>query len=364
MPNKEKTIALWNGEPIHKGESRDVHLAVGESYSGMTVKIPIHVRRAKEDGPTVFVSGALHGDEINGTGAIRQLVQDGDFHLSRGSVVLIPVLNILAFDRHSRYLPDRRDLNRCFPGSASGSLAGRMAKTIMEEIVGRCDYGIDLHSASVRRTNYPNIRGDLANPEVKRMAEAFGCEIIINNKGPQKSLRREASDVGCPTIIMEGGEVFKVERGVVESAVRGIKNVLGELKMLDDAPETPDYQVVVNKSKWIRAEHGGFLEFHVHPGEVVEEGQPLSTNTNLLGRDRHTVYAPYNGVVIGMTTLPAISPGDPICNLGMLPKKIKPSDLRKLRIRENGLEERMVEELSTNLLVVDHDEPGESPKAN
>ena len=355
MPNKSKTIAQWNGKPLPKGESRDVHLAVGQSYSGMTVKIPVHVRRAKEDGPTVFVSGALHGDEINGTGAIRQLVQDDDFNLCCGSVVLIPVLNILAFDRHSRYLPDRRDLNRCFPGSASGSLAGRMAKTIMEEIVDRCDYGIDLHSASVRRTNYPNVRGDLTNPEVRRMAEAFGCEIIINNKGPQKSLRREASDVGCPTIIMEGGEVFKVEPGVVESAVRGVKNVLRELKMLDDAPETPDYQVVVNKSKWVRAEHGGFLEFHIHPGEVVEEGQPISTNTNLLGGDRHTIHAPYNGVVIGMTTLPAISPGDPICNLGMLPKDIKPSALRKLRKRENGLEGRMVEELATSLLVVDPD---------
>lgn len=361
MTNKAKTIDVWNGEPIPKGESRDIFLAVSESYSGMTVKIPIHVRRAIEDGPTVFISGALHGDEINGTGAIRQLVQDENFKLSRGSVVLIPVLNILAFDRHSRYLPDRRDLNRSFPGSSSGSLAGRMAKTIMDEIVARCDYGIDLHSASVRRTNYPNIRCDLKNLEAKRIAEAFGCEIIMNTKGPQKSLRREATDAGCPTIIMEGGEVFKVEPGIVESAVRGVKNVLRELKMLDDAPESPDYQVVVNKSKWIRAEHGGFLEFHVHPGEVVEEGQPLSTNTNLLGGDRHTMHAPYNGIVIGMTTLPAISPGDPICNLGMLPTKIKPSELRKLRIREQGLEERMLEELSTSLLVVD---PTGNPEAD
>ncbi len=361
MTEKPKTIDEWNGTPIPKGQSRDVYLAVSESYSGMTVEIPIHVRRAKEDGPTVFVTGALHGDEINGTGAIRQLVQTEDFQLCRGAVILVPVLNILAFDRHSRYLPDRRDLNRCFPGSSAGSLAGRMAKTIMEEIVERCDYGIDLHSASVRRTNYPNVRGDLANPEVKRIAEAFGCEVIINNKGPLKALRREATDAGCHTIVMEGGEVFKVEPGIVESAVRGVKNVLRELKMLDDAPETPDYQVVVSKSKWIRAEHGGFLEFHVHPGEVVEEGQPISTNTNLLGRDRHTVCAPYNGVVIGMTTLPAISPGDPICNLGMLPKKIKPSELRKLRIREHGLEKRMVEELSTSLLVV---EPSEGLDAN
>lgn len=330
-----------------------MHLAVSESYSGMTINIPIHVKRAKTDGPVVFVTGALHGDEINGTGAIRQLVQNDELSLTRGSVILIPVLNILAFDRHSRYLPDRRDLNRSFPGSSSGSLAGRMAKTIMQEIVARSDFGIDLHTAAVRRTNYPNVRGDLNHPEVQRLAKAFGCEIIINSKGPQKSLRREATDAGCPTIVMEGGEVFKVEPGIVESTIRGVKNVLRALDMLGEPQESPDYQVVVKQSKWIRAEHGGFLEFHVYPGEVVDKGQPLSTNTNLLGRDRHTVYAPYNGVVIGMTTLPAISPGDPICNLGRLPRKIKPAELRNLRIREHGLEERVVEELSSNLLVVE-----------
>ena len=350
---ERKPIGRWDGQTILPGESKDIALAVSESYSGMTVNIPIHVRRAKEDGPVVFITGALHGDEINGTGAVRQLVQDEDFVLTRGSVILIPVLNILAFDRHSRYLPDRRDLNRAFPGSETGSLAGRMARTIFHEIVMRCDYGIDLHSASVRRTNYPNVRGDLRNEEVKRLAEAFGCEIIMDGAGPKQSLRREATEAGCPTIIMEAGEVFKVEPGVVESAVRGVKNVLIELDMLEQSPESPDYQVTVKKSKWIRAEKGGFLEFHVKPGEVIEEGQPISTNTNLLGRDRHTVCAPFNAVVIGMTTLPAISPGDPICNLGRLPKKFKPAALRRLRVKEQGLEGRVVDDLSSNLLVVE-----------
>ena len=356
MNESRKPIDDWNGQRILPGESKDISLAVSESYSGMTVNIPIHVRRAKEAGPVVFVSGALHGDEINGTGAIRQLVQNEDLELLRGTLVLIPVLNILAFDRHSRYLPDRRDLNRAFPGSLAGSLASRMARTIFDEVVKRCDYGIDLHTAAVRRTNYPNIRGDLGSAEVKRIAEAFGCEVIMESKGPKQSLRREACEAGCHTIVMEAGEVFKVEPGIVESAVRGVLNVLFELDMIEHAPVSPDYQVVVKKSKWIRAEKGGFLEFHVSPGDIVEEGQPISTNTNLLGRDRHTVHAPFNAVVIGMTTLPAISPGDPICNLGMLPKKVKPSDLRRLRIEEHGLEERVVDELASSLLVVEHHE--------
>jgi predicted deacylase len=308
-PAPRKSVGDWNGQLIPPGTEHDVQLAVSESYSGMTVNIPLNVRRAHEDGPTVFVAGALHGDELNGTGAIRQLVQDSALTLKRGALVLVPVLNILGFDRHSRYLPDRRDLNRTFPGSETGSLAARMAHTIFDEIIRRCDYGIDLHSAAARRTNYPNVRGDLSIPEVKRIAEAFGCEIVVDGKGPRKALRREACELGCHTIIMEAGEVFKVEPGIVEAAVRGVRNVLCELDMLDQERVSPDYQVTIKHSKWIRAEHGGFLEFHVKPGEVVEQGQSLTTNTNLLGRDRHTVSAPFDAIVIGMTTLAGDQPG-------------------------------------------------------
>lgn len=361
---ERKPIDQWNGESIPAGESRDVKLAVSESYSSMTVRIPIHIRRAKEEGPVVFVTAALHGDEINGTGAIRELIQDSEFHLLRGSVIFVPVLNLLAFDRHSRYLPDRRDLNRSFPGSASGSLAGRMARIIFDEIVSRCDFGIDLHTASVRRTNYPNVRGDMTNPEVQRIAKAFGSEIIMNGKGPAGAFRREACSSGCPTIIMEGGEVWKVEPGIVESATRGIRNVLRELGMLEGEPESPDYQVVVNKSTWVRAERGGFLKFHVKPGDIVEKDQPLATNTTLLGRERSMLYSPFNAVVIGMTTLPAISPGEPVCNLGMLPKGTKPSQIRRFRREEDGLEGQVVEELSTNLVVVEPSEEAHHQKPN
>lgn len=350
---KNKLISDWNDNTVPLGESRDVTLAVSESYSSMTVKIPIHIRRAAIDGPVVFVTAALHGDEINGTGAVRQLIQDADFNLVRGSVMLIPVLNLLAFDRHSRYLPDRRDLNRSFPGSTTGSLAGRMARTIFDEIVSRCDYGIDLHTASVRRTNYPNVRADLANPCARRIAEAFGCEVLIDNKGPKGAFRREACDAGCPTIIMEGGEVWKVEPGIVETACRGIKNVLRELKMLDGDLESPDYQVAIRTSKWVRAERGGFLQFHISPGDVIEKGQPLATNTTLLGREQSMLYAPFDAVVIGMTTLPAVSPGEPVCNLGKLPKGSKPATFRDSRSDEDGLEERVSEELASNVLVVD-----------
>jgi hypothetical protein len=352
MKRKVKTLDNWNGTPINPGESRDVELAVGESPSGAVVRIPLHIQRAPETGPVVFVTAALHGDEINGTGAVRTIILDETFRLTRGVVILVPVLNMLSFERHSRYMPDRRDLNRCFPGSKTGSLASRMARTIFDEIVSRCDYGIDLHTAAVRRTNYPSVRGDLTDPEVRRLTESFGSEIIINAKGPRGALRREACRVGCPTIIMEGGEVWKVEPAIVESATRGVKNVLRELEMLDGTPETTAFQVVVSRSKWIRAENGGFLQFHVKPGDIVEKDQPLATNATLLGRDRNMLHAPFDAVVIGMTTLPAIGPGEPVCNLGKLPKGANPSELRRLRSKEAGLGERLSDDLASNVLVV------------
>ncbi|MCF7822619.1 MAG: succinylglutamate desuccinylase/aspartoacylase family protein [Candidatus Marinimicrobia bacterium] len=353
---ERKSIGEWFGDTIAPGESGEVYLAVGESYTSGTVKIPMHIRRAKEDGPVVFITAALHGDEINGTGAVRQIIQDPEFELLRGSLILVPVLNILGFDRHSRYLPDRRDLNRCFPGTVSGSLASRMAYSIFNEIVTRSDYGIDLHTASVRRTNYPNVRGDMTNPKVRKLARSFGSELILNGQGPRGGFRREACKAGCPTIIMEGGEVWKVEPGIVETATRGIKNVLGSLEMIDLPINVPEYQIIIEKTKWIRADFGGFLQFHIKPGDLVEKDQPLATNTTLLGDDMNMLFAPFDGVIIGMTSLPAISPGEPICNIGKLPKGYKPSTLTKMRSDEDGLEQRVSEELGSSVLVVEPSE--------
>ncbi|MCA9174225.1 MAG: succinylglutamate desuccinylase/aspartoacylase family protein [Planctomycetales bacterium] len=353
-----KPIDEWNGESIQPGESRDVKLAVSESYSSMTVQIPLHIRRAEKKGPVVFLTAALHGDEINGTGAIRQLIQDDTLELTRGTLIMIPVLNLLAFDRHSRYLPDRRDLNRSFPGSSTGSLASRMARTIFNEIVLRCDYGIDLHSAAVRRTNFPSVRGDMQDEHVARMARAFGCELILDEVGPKGAFRREACSVGCPTIVMEGGEVWKVEPGIVATAVRGVKNVLRLLDMLPGEIVGPDYQVTISESRWVRADRGGFLQFHVQPGELVEKGQPLATNTTLLGRERSMLYAPFDGIVIGMATLPATSPGEPVCNLGRLPTGTRPAEFQRQREEAGGLGERVTGELASNVLVT---EPTSSP---
>lgn len=348
-----KPVSDWFGEAVAPGETRNLQLTMGESYSSQDVGVPIQVRRALLDGPVVFVSAALHGDEINGTGAVRRLILDPEFRLTRGAIVFVPVLNMLAFERHSRYLPDRRDLNRSFPGSAGGSLASRTARVVMDEIVARCDYGIDLHTAALRRTNYPSVRADLKDPAVRRIALAFGSEVVVDSRGPAGSFRREACRAGCPTIVMEGGEVWKVEPGIVESAARGVRNVLRELGMLGGDSERPACQVVIATSKWVRAERGGFMRFHVQPGDLVGKGQPLATNTTLLGEEVGSLSAPFDAVVIGMTTLPAISPGEPLCNLGRLPRGQRPEELQRRRSEANGLSQRVSEELATSILVVD-----------
>jgi predicted deacylase len=349
---------VWGAVTVPPGASAEVSLAVSESYSGLTLPIPVFVRRGLEDGPALFVTAALHGDELNGTGAVRQLIGDSSLQLKRGTLMLAPIVNLLGFDRHSRYLPDRRDLNRCFPGSAGGSLASRLARILFDEIVGRCDYLIDLHTAAVRRTNFPNVRADLSDPRVAELARAFGAEFIVAGQGPEGSLRREACLAGKPTIILEGGEVWKVEPTVVEYAVRGVKNVLSYLGMTDQPPVPPPYQVEVRRTEWVRADHGGFLHMHVGPGDTVLAGSPVATNTSLVGTVIERLYAKHDSVVLGVVTLPSIAPGDPICHLGILEESqpgpgARGIDKHRDRLPFSHPMNRAIGDLATNLLVTD-----------
>lgn len=348
----------WGDVTVPPGESAEVSLDVSESYSGLTLPIPLFVRRGLEAGPAMFVSAALHGDELNGTGAVRQLIGDPDLRLKKGVLVLAPILNLLGFDRHSRYLPDRRDLNRCFPGTSGGSLASRMAKILFNEIVGRCDYGIDLHTAAVRRTNFPNVRANLSDPRVAELARAFGAEIILDSQGPEGSFRREACDAGKPTIILEGGEVWKVEPTVVEYAVRGVKNVMSHLGMTDEPAVKAPYQVEIRQTTWLRADRGGFLQMHVAPGDTVREGDPIATNTSLVGTVINVLQASADAVVLGMSTLPSIAPGDPICHLGILEKSQPGPGPKGIERRQDNLPDdhllgRTMGDLATNIMVTD-----------
>ncbi|WP_425503868.1 succinylglutamate desuccinylase/aspartoacylase family protein [Cerasicoccus frondis] len=302
-------------------------------------------------GPKVFISAAIHGDEINGTGIVHDLLYDEQITIERGTLFLIPVVNVFGFETHERYLPDRRDLNRSFPGNETGSLASRIAAIFMREIVSQCDYGIDLHSAAFQRTNFPNVRADLANADTRMLAHAFGCPLIVDGRGPEGSLRREACKAGCPTIILEAGEPWKIERGILELGVRGIRNVLIELRMLTGETIPPPYQIRAKKTTWVRAEVGGILRYHIGAGEWVEAGQPIATNYTILGQAQYTLVSPSDGVILSLATLPAVKPGEPVVHIAIPTRSL--AALRKEYQNRKGLTDRVRRDLATNIAMTD-----------
>lgn len=356
----KRPVDVWGRIRVGPGQRKRIRLNAGESFTGINVNMPLMVWRGKEEGPVLGITGAVHGDEINGTGAIRRLVQEPLFKLKRGALILVPVVNVMGFERLSRYAPDRRDLNRTFPGSAHGSLTSRLAHLIQEEVVGRCDFLLDLHTAAVRRTNFPNVRADMEDPGCERLARVFGTEIIVDNEGPDGSLRREACKAGCPTIILEAGEVWKVEPSVQEMTLRGIARVLSELDMIDweeeNLAEPAPHQIVVSRSRWVRASVGGFLQFHVAPGDTVAKDQALATNTGLLGRKLETILSPHAGIILGMTTMPAVSPGDPVVHIARTQSRRELRNLEKSvdNMEDHALETQVRDHLATNITVEQH----------
>ena len=349
------------GVSIAPGESRDVFLEVSQSYTGDLVRIPVHVRSGRKRGPTVLVTATIHGDELNGLGIIHELMFGQPLDVLCGRLVLVPVVNVFGFETQNRYMPDRRDLNRMFPGRPAGSLASRVAYTFFEKVVRGCDYLIDLHTGANGRTNFPNVRANLKNPAARQLAKVFGCELLIDSPGPDGSLRREALRAGIPAMILEAGEPGKIEPSVIEVGVRGVTNVLREVGLIEGQPIPPPYQVRVRRSIWVRAEVGGILRFHVSPGEPVQEGQAIATNLSLFGREQNVLVAPASGIVLGMTTLPTVKPGEPVCHVAV-PTSF-PRSLRQILSgeRRGGLTGRVRQDFSRSLTVTEREEPDPSP---
>ncbi|MCK5351025.1 succinylglutamate desuccinylase/aspartoacylase family protein [bacterium] len=315
MKSSEKLVIAKTR--IDPGQVLDIRLKISETYTGDPIAIPLRVVRASKAGPTLFICAAVHGNELSGTGVVHELMFQKTLQLTKGTVILIPVVNVFGFESNRRNLPDRRDLNRCFPGNLKGSLAGRIAATFMREIIRKCDYGIDLHSAAQQRTNYPNVRGDCSLPAVKKIARAFGSELIVPNTGPMGSLRRSACRARCYTITVEAGAPSKMASSVIEFGVQGVENVLIELGMLEGSQQTPLYQAHLKKTTWVRAQVGGILRFHILPGDLVESGQAIATNYGILGDQQNVLKSPVNGLVLGMATMPTVKPGEPVCHLGI-----------------------------------------------
>lgn len=349
--NRDGEPLVIAGETIEAGATRDLQLHYSQSYTGINVTLPVRVITSRKPGPVVFFTAVVHGDELNGLGILRDLLFDQSLHLMRGAVIAVPVVNVYGMDAHSRYLPDRRDPNRSFPGSKRGSLTSRLAHLLYHEIILKADYGIDLHTAAVRRTNYPNIRADLDNPGVRKLARAFGCELIVHSRGSEGTLRRTACNRGIPTIVLEAGEVWKIEPGVVHLGSHGATNVLRHLKMLPGKPALPPFQLEIRKSVWVRAEYGGILKFRNGPGDLVRKGQILATNHDIFGHQQNEIVSPADGIIQGITTMPAVKPGEPIFHIAL-------SDLsyaslsRRIKSRKQArLHHQVQKELATSLLV-------------
>lgn len=358
-PRRRQPKLVVGGVEIKAGEVRDVFLPYSETYLGQRTELPVRVIRGREFGPSVFFTGAIHGDELTGAGIVRELLFDRLPELRRGTLYCVPVVNTYGLENHSRYLPDRRDLNRAFPGGQGGNMTSRLAYVLMNEVIRRCDFGVDFHSAAVRRTNYPNIRADMKIPEVANLARTFGCELIVDGKGPEGSLRRTAVKESVPTVILEAGEVWKIEGGVVEIGVRGSLNVLRHLGMVDGEVERPLFQVTVRRTTWVRAERGGFLAFHAKTGDVVRKGQPLATNYGVFGAERRFIEAPDYGIILGMSTMPAVKPGEPVYHLAVISESRYRSVRRIIeKSSDQTLYNRLRDDMSTNIAFQEFDPNG------
>jgi predicted deacylase len=310
------------GREIRRGTVKQIFLKVSEYYTATPVNVPVTVIRGRERGPAVFLTAAIHGDELNGVEIVRRVMTSVTPEQLRGTLICVPVVNRFGFLTHARYLPDRRDLNRNFPGNPEGNAAARTAHTLFREIVLCARYGVDLHTASVRRTNLPHIRADMSHKKARRIARAFGTEIIIDSPGPPNTLRAAATRAGVPTIIFEAGETFRFQRNMVARGVAGVRNVLAALRMIAEAPKEARFQVIIKVSEWIRSVRGGIADVLVRPGEIVYAGTEIARLTNPFGREVSSVRSPLTGLIIGITTVPMVNPGDAICHVAKLAKTL------------------------------------------
>lgn len=298
------------------GQRVRVDLPIARLYTDTSLHMPVQVIRGRRAGPVLFISAAIHGDELNGVEIIRRLLKRKDLKSMRGTLLAVPIVNVHGFIDQSRYLPDRRDLNRSFPGSATGSIAARLADTFTREILLRSDYGIDLHTGAVDRANLPQIRGVLDDEPTAKLAQAFGAPVLVNASLRDGSLRACASQHGIPVIIYEAGEALRFDELSIRAGIRGVLRVMRELGMLSTrAAKGETHTVVARSTRWVRAPVSGIVTDALPLGSRVREGDRLARLSDPLGDHEETVSAPFDGIVIGCSRLPLAHEGDALYHL-------------------------------------------------
>ncbi len=311
------------GSRLAPGDRATLALQLPGQSAFTPLAMPLHVVHGATPGPVLFVSAAIHGDEINGVEIIRRLRHLPALSRLAGTLICIPVVNMYGFLNHTRYLPDRRDLNRSFPGSARGSLAARIAHIFAREIVGRASHGIDLHTGGNHRTNLPHIRVSLDDPEAARLARSFGTSVIVNANLRDGSLRQYALDRGLTMLLYEAGEALRFDPRSIATGVRGIVNVMTALGMLPArqaraaSPVAPE---VALSSHWIRAPQSGLLRTGLALGQRVAQGETLGHLADVAGENDQVLAAPGDGIVIGRCNLPAVHEGDALFHIASFAK--------------------------------------------
>lgn len=304
------------GIRVEPGRRRKVELATGRLPTGTTLTLPVLALHGRRDGPRVWISSTVHGDELNGVEILRRVLRELDARTLRGTVLAVPVVNVHGFVHQSRYLPDRRDLNRSFPGSPRGSLAARVAHLFMTEVVGHATHGIDLHTGSLHRDNLPQIRADLDDDETRRAAVAFGAPVTVHDRGRDGSLREAAARQGIPTLLYEGGGTLRFNRDAIEVGAAGVLRVLTALGLGDfERPAPPGATTFSRSTGWVRARVGGMLDLAVDLGDRVEERDVLAHVRDVFGTRLSTVRANRPGVLIGVNRNPLVARGDAVAHI-------------------------------------------------
>ena len=304
-------------EIIDLGESKRIDLPVSVLTTGSSLTMPLQVVRGMVDGPTLCIVSTIHGDEINGIEIIRQVLETIQVETLRGTIIAAPIVNIFGFLNEERYLPDRRDLNRSFPGSKRGSMAGQLAHMVMTEIISHADVVLDLHTGSNHRSNLPQIRANLKDPQTLKLAKAFSSPVLIDSKAREGSLRATVGKKGIPVLAYEGGETQRFNQDAIEYGVKGTLNIISQLKMRTEKVEKQK-SIITTDSHWIRANKSGLFRSEVVLGQKVKEQVSLGIISDPLGARARAVMNKYSGVVIGITVKPQVNKGDALVHIATL----------------------------------------------
>jgi len=311
--NKPITIGAVEIKP---GQRVSVNLPIASLYTATSLHMPVKVLCGRRAGPVLFVSAAIHGDELNGVEIIRRLLKRKALKSIRGTLIAIPIVNVHGFIDQSRYLPDRRDLNRSFPGRPKGSIAARLANIFMKEIVLKSEFGIDLHTGAIDRANLPQIRANLDDPRIPEMARAFGAPVVVNATLRDGSLRACAAGHNIPVMIYEAGEALRFDELSIRAGIHGILQVMRKLGMLPPAERAPqNHTVIARSTSWVRASTSGIVTGAVSLGTHVKENDQLALISDPLGDLEEAITAPFDGIVIGSSKLPLAHEGDALFHL-------------------------------------------------